>query len=138
MKKYVFLLCGALILLWIWGNSLLNASRSAAESQWVLDWVRATFSGMPGMQYLNMYTIRKLAHLAEYMILGFFLSLSSVALWKKNRIIWVILCGAIIAMVDECMQLFSPGRSSEVIDVIIDTVGVFVGTLLVWVWNKYK
>ena len=136
MKKYIYLFCSVLTILWIWGNSLQDAPHSSTESQWVLDWVRSSFSMVPGMDRLSMYAIRKAAHLTEYMALGFFLSLVSMIIWKKNKISWITFLGALIAIMDECIQLFSPGRSSQVSDVMIDTVGVFLGTLLVWVWRK--
>jgi hypothetical protein len=36
-----------------------------------------------------------------------------------------------IAILDEFIQRFSPGRSSQFSDVVIDTIGVVIGILLV-------
>ena len=40
------------------------------------------------------------------------------------------LCDKLTALTDETIQLFSPGRSSQVTDVWIDFAGVVTGTLL--------
>ena len=37
----------------------------------------------------------------------------------------------LIACLDEFIQLFSPGRSSQISDILIDTVGVVIGILVV-------
>ncbi|MDU2965720.1 MAG: VanZ family protein, partial [Veillonella sp.] len=39
--------------------------------------------------------------------------------------------GMLIACLDEFIQLFSPGRSSQFSDILIDTVGVVIGILVV-------
>ena len=47
----------------------------------------------------------------------------------------------LVASVDECIQLFSPGRSAEFKDVLIDTTGAGLGILFVAVltgiWNRF-
>ena len=43
---------------------------------------------------------------------------------------WPLLAGLMTALTDETIQLFSPGRSSQVTDVWIDFAGVVTGTLL--------
>ena len=43
---------------------------------------------------------------------------------------WPILGGLLTALTDETIQLFSPGRSSQVLDVWLDFVGVLAGLLV--------
>lgn len=85
MKKYVFLLMTAVLIAFIWGNSLQDATHSSVESRWVLDLVQSTFSVIPGISHVTMYEIRKAAHVTEYMALGFFLSLVLSALNRRGR-----------------------------------------------------
>ena len=85
MKKYVFLLMTAILIAFIWGNSLQDATHSSMESRWVLDLVQSTLSVIPGISHVTMYEIRKAAHVMEYMVLGFFLSLALSALNRRGR-----------------------------------------------------
>lgn len=84
MKKYVFLLMTAVLIAFIWGNSLQDATHSSVESRWVLDLAQSTFSMIPGISHVTMYEIRKAAHVTEYMALGFFLSLALSALNRRG------------------------------------------------------
>lgn len=137
MKKYVFLLMTAVLIAFIWGNSLQDATHSSVESRWVLDLVQSTFSVIPGISHVTMYEIRKVAHVTEYMALGFFLSLVLSALNRRGRVRDVVALGFLIACIDETLQLFSPGRSSQVSDVVIDTCGVILGLVTVLALRRW-
>ena len=68
--------------------------------------------------------LRKLAHLAEYAILG---SLLARALGRP----WLaILLGSFYAVSDEIHQTFVPGRVGAPLDWALDTVGVVAGVAL--------
>ena len=86
MKKYVFWLMTAVLIAFIWGNSLQDATHSSVESRWVLDLVQSTLSVIPGISHVTMYEIRKAAHVTEYMALGFFLSLDLSVLNRHDRL----------------------------------------------------
>ena len=78
--------------------------------------------------------VRKIAHFLLYSLGGFLIyNLIYIILRKygyiKNIII-SILCGVFYAITDEIHQLFVPGRSGEIRDVFIDTLGVIFGTLM--------
>lgn len=75
---------------------------------------------------------RKLAHYTLYTI-GGFLIINYIYTWDKptkNKIVCSILCGAIYAATDELHQYFVGGRSAQVTDVLIDTLGVITGILI--------
>ncbi|MBH1940303.1 VanZ family protein [Mobilitalea sibirica] len=79
--------------------------------------------------------IRKGAHFTEYMLLAITIAFP---LWKrKNRgyrlILFTIFFTAMYAASDEIHQLFVPGRSGEISDVIIDTAGATVGACLYYI-----
>lgn len=75
--------------------------------------------------------IRKLAHFSIYALVGVwimaFMSTFDMRLYKK----WVIsmLVGVTYAASDEFHQSFVPGRGPSIIDVGIDSLGVFTGIL---------
>lgn len=76
------------------------------------------------------HPIRKMAHATEYAVLGFLLAGSYADQEKKrSRIIGIpILLGSLYAVSDELHQLFVPGRSCELMDMLIDSSGVVIGT----------
>ncbi len=78
---------------------------------------------------------RKAAHIVEYLALGFLIRLCLESWFGyKPKWKWIAFAiGAAYAASDEIHQYFVPGRSCEVLDVLIDSLGVFLGVLLaVW------
>lgn len=73
--------------------------------------------------------IRKLAHLTIYMIGGILLinCVYTYATENKIAILSSSIIGVIYAASDELHQLFVNGRSGRLIDVAIDSIGVFIG-----------
>ena len=68
--------------------------------------------------------LRKLAHLAEYAVLG-------VLLYRAlRREPAAIALGSLYAVTDEVHQAFVSGRQGSPLDWLIDTVGVVAGALL--------
>lgn len=76
------------------------------------------------------FVIRKLAHFSEYTVLGIGLCGLMRVLVKRYWGIAAIVLGAVLASLDEFHQLFIPGRSAMVSDVVIDTCGVVVGSII--------
>src|SRR5206468_12539404 len=69
--------------------------------------------------------LRKLAHTAEYAVLGALL----VRAVHRSRVAFVL--GVLYAASDELHQTFVPGRHGSPVDVAIDSVGIAVG-IVVW------
>lgn len=137
MKKYVFLLMTVVVIAFIWGNSLQDAPHSSVESRWMLNLVQSVFWMIPEVSHITMYEIRKAAHVTEYMALGFSLSLVLGSFRGRGVAKDVVALGFLIACIDETLQLFSSGRSSQVTDVVIDTCGVILGLAVVFVLRKW-
>lgn len=73
--------------------------------------------------------VRKGAHVLEYAVLGL-LARGMLLARHRERGGAVMPAGLLVALVpvvDECIQLFVPGRSGRVEDVLIDLAGVSVG-----------
>lgn len=81
--------------------------------------------------------VRKTAHFTIYLILGTLtiLLLKEYDIENRKRIILAILICLLYATSDEIHQLFIPGRSGELKDVLIDTSGSALGILIT---NKIK
>ena len=81
--------------------------------------------------------IRKLAHVAEFAGLAFFIRLTLESWFGPSRktpkskklTLQALLGGFIYACSDEIHQIFVPGRSASLRDILIDTSGVILGVL---------
>lgn len=75
--------------------------------------------------------VRKSAHFIAYLILGI-LSLHAIEEEKDTKSTWFIkalLICVFYAMSDEFHQLYVPGRSGEIKDVLLDSTGSLVGII---------
>lgn len=72
------------------------------------------------------FYIRKSAHFTAYLLLGMFVLFALRQMRWKRLVIAVCIC-VLYAMSDEFHQLFVPGRSGEIRDVFIDSIGACVG-----------
>ncbi len=81
-----------------------------------------------GLQ-LSHLMVRKLGHLSEYMLLGFWAMLTLRVYTGRILafIAWPLLFGLGLAVADEFLQQFVAGRTSAVTDVVIDFGGVLLG-----------
>ena len=76
------------------------------------------------------FAIRKLAHFTIYAIGGFLIMNYTYMTEKtmKQKILYSIAVGGSYAITDEIHQFFVPGRSAQIFDVCIDTLGVITGS----------
>lgn len=118
----------------IFSNSMAVAEVSNQASGGVREWLRAVL-GRIGLQgaanLLTDHLVRKLAHFAEYMLLGFWLMLCLRVYTRRfiRHISWPVLFGLLTALADETIQLFSEGRSGQISDVWLDFGGMLAGLL---------
>lgn len=94
---------------------------------------------LPEVRQLQMarmidHPVRKAAHATEYAILGILL----FRVWKKRRYRMSLLTAACYAATDEIHQIFVPGRSGQITDVMIDTCGAAVGLLIVFLVGRIR
>jgi VanZ family protein len=77
------------------------------------------------------YFIRKNAHFFAYLFLGILTCLAvTKSLWQRPFFVAMIVC-VLYAISDECHQLFVPGRSGQLSDVILDSSGALLGIVLI-------
>ena len=132
--RVVFTLALAGCIWFIFSNSLAVAQVSSASSGRVLQLMQAALRrlGHPALaQRLTQHVVRKMAHFCEYMLEGFLLMLC-MRVYSRHPLRHItvpMLGGVLTALTDETIQLYSPGRSSQVTDVWLDSVGVLAGIL---------
>ena len=85
-------------------------------------------------KYINNYVViaRKTAHFTLYFLLGltFINFLKEFNIDDQKKIIYSIIFVFLYACSDEIHQLFINGRSAEILDVLIDTMGGTISTLI--------
>ena len=86
------------------------------------------------------YPIRKCAHASEYAVLGILLMLAwnSYMPDMKRGSLSMFAVGALYAASDEFHQLFVPGRSGRLTDVLIDLAGLLAGIFLIYILPKCR
>lgn len=75
------------------------------------------------------FYIRKIAHITEYLILGF-LMFNLLNQYSITKIYYAIGLSILYSCTDEFHQLFISGRSGSIRDVLIDSIGILIGTYL--------
>ena len=134
--RVVFTLALIGCIAFIFSNSMKITSVSSGR---VLQLLQAVLRrlGMPGLaQRLTMHIVRKMAHFCEYTLEGFLLMLCMRVYTRRyvRHISVPVLGGVLTAMADETIQIYSPGRSSQVTDVWLDSAGVLAGILIALVF----
>lgn len=132
-KRFLALLV-ALILVFIWGNSLLSKEVSGAISDFI-QYNIFGFSGGGTNGTVNSTPIRKLAHFMEFAVLGSALSL--IFYDKAKRYSAAFFLAAAAACTDETIQIFSH-RGNSMKDVLLDCCGAAFGILVVQAIAKRK
>lgn len=142
-RKIVFLILTICWLVLIFSFSARDADTSGQDSGRIGKLVGECF--VPGFQNWSKarqnqfveavdFPVRKTAHATEYAILGM-LVLGTVYDEKKSRghnFLFPWIFGTCYAATDEIHQLFVPGRSGQIRDVLIDSSGVLAGLLVIY------
>ena len=115
----------------IWSNSLQSIPESQAESQSVLEIIEPILEAFVGEGNVTENLVRKLAHFAEFALLGVELVLLLAATHKISlqNVINCMFASLLVAVIDETIQVYSQ-RGSQVTDVILDFTGALIGILL--------
>ena len=126
--RVVFTCCLVYSVFFIFSNSLEIAAISSDRSQQVRELINKV-AGMVGLGPFSLYTIRKLAHFTEFMIMGFWFMLCLRVYTRHfiRHVSWPLFFGLGTAVTDETIQLFVEGRGSSVKDVWIDFSGFVAG-----------
>jgi VanZ family protein len=103
-------------------------------------------SDLPNFGMMDLI-MKKGGHMFGYALLAaaIFHGINNGAAMKRSRFIFAIILAIAYAASDEWHQRFTPGRTSSVLDVFIDSAGAFLG-LTLWClarncfprWQKAK
>lgn len=126
--RIIFTIALAACILFIFHNSLEDSELSSARSQQIMALLNALLARVR-LGPVSEHAVRKLAHFAEFTLLGFLLMLCLRVYTARfvRHVSWPMLGGMTTALCDETLQYLSAGRSPEVKDIWIDTAGVLAG-----------
>jgi VanZ family protein len=130
----------ALTVLFIWGQSLLGRELSRLQSESVQGFLGSLLGERVYTTFLYR-NIRKVAHFAEYALLGMEWMGYRLSVRGSRRPTWWALCavGPAVAVCDELLQFVS-ARAPRVTDVLLDCGGYVCGAAAVfgvaWLWQR--
>lgn len=111
----------------IFSRSMQPAEMSNQESGKVLEMIQHFLP-----VDITMHQIRKAAHFLEFAVLGVLAQLMFGGLCRtwKGSVLFAVLAGLVIALLDETIQLFVLGRTGQVKDIWLDLSGAICGALI--------
>lgn len=141
MKKYLPWLPSIIIMVIIFLFSNKAAIESSKDSMWITDVILEVYETLWHRDMIGEtrnevsgileMIVRKTAHFMEYAVLAMAFS---YALWRQRvsklkKILLAVMLTILYAITDEVHQLFVPGRSGRVFDVLIDSIGAIIGAM---------
>lgn len=125
--KYIFVAVWMLVI-FLMSNEI--AGTSSSRSDEIVRTIQSLGVSVPSD--LLTFLVRKAAHIGAYFVLGILLFnlLKEYGLAVKKIIFISLAIAMLYACTDEIHQMFIPGRSGEVRDVLIDTAGAAVGVVV--------
>lgn len=131
-KRNAFIWLGAVLALVCiqWYFSGMDGTASQSQSDFLM-----TLLSIPLARPL-IVLVRKSAHFLMYMTQGICLYGSFSNLESPKPVLSALLCGILLASLDETHQYFVPGRSAQVIDVLVDSAGLVCGIFIFWIIQR--
>ena len=146
IKKYISLM---LLFLWMYFIFYMS-SKTASESSDISSGIcyRLCRIFVKGFDELSLaertamassisYLVRKTAHFIEYSILGVLSVFAARQFLAANHYIWSAAFSLLYAVSDEVHQLYVPGRSGQINDVLLDFTGITAGLFISWLAVSY-
>lgn len=134
MKKMLYLFLSLAVVVFIFGNSMMDAVDSNSESRFLTAFVQYVLNllGFHVPIAELHHAIRKIAHFTEFAMESFFVAktLEAFRVRRQTWLAYALLMGLLTAVIDENIQLYSIGRSGQVTDVLLDFSGTIAGIVV--------
>ena len=115
----------------IFYNSFQSADESTVRSTGLREAINSILRTLGIGWELTEHVIRKMAHFAEFFVLGALLSATALAYVPRPKILPTSLgVGIAVAVTDELIQSGSEGRSTQVSDMLLDVSAVLTAVLI--------
>lgn len=140
IRNYV-IVCGWALVIFTLSHQ--SAAVSSGQSGVIVGHLQ---QAMPGVSTAILtFLVRKSAHIIAYFVLGILMYRAlriSIRRWRARTVASLALLSCTLyAVTDEIHQLFVPGRSGELRDVMIDSIAALVGVgLCAWMmrWRALR
>ena len=142
--QWVVIVLALAINIFIIVNACLPSSQSTKESNWivepaktVINTIKADTINETNIGDFSSFIRKFVGHFSLFMVSGFLTTLSIKFIHydlKKKFWIFIIISsisGLFLAILTEFIQLFVPGRSGEVLDVLIDFSGYLIVVIII-------
>ena len=126
-----------LCIIFIFSNSLKDGAESSEQSSSVYELVNDVTDALGFKNHVSHALVRNLAHIAEFALLGVFLSLALALKLRVDRsyspsrtllkLIPALAVCTLTAVIDEFIQFGSEGRAPQVSDALLDILGAVIG-----------
>ena len=128
IKTLIQLIPAFLWMVLIFYFSSRTGQESSIQSNSIVNKILFLF-GLPNeFTHFLVILVRKTAHIIEYLILFLLIFFGILS----------FIISIIYASLDEFHQLFSQGRSAELRDILIDSIGILIGMILIQFLYQYK
>ena len=125
-------------------NSCLPGGPSTSESNWIVIPIKNLINAIKpntindgNIGYFSSFVRKFIGHFSLFMVGGFLTTLSVKFIYfDTTQKYWIFLIissitGIFLAFLTEFIQKFVPGRSGEISDVLIDSLGYLIGVFVI-------
>ena len=128
----------ALIFLFSHQPATESAEMSSGITRIISNIIKAIASNIDLNQESLHHIIRKCAHFTIYLILGLLVHNALIGnnISTLKRILLAFLICVLYAVSDEIHQIFIPGRSGQISDVLLDSSGGLLGILILHIFRR--
>ncbi len=131
-KRRIFTVITALFILFIFHNSMFSGPQSGSMSGYVTNLLNRILSAVSLPRQISDHVVRKAAHFVEYFLFGILVRITVRA--YRKPILKSVFAGLFfllfVPVLDELIQMFHVGRTSSVLDVLLDFSGGVAGMLV--------
>ena len=138
-KKIIawILVCIWLLVIFLFSSQ--TGSSSSELSNGIVTFLKDLFPFSFNQEFFSLL-IRKLAHFSEYFVLGI-LVCNLVKQYQnlgKKEYLWIFIFCFLYACSDEFHQMFVGGRSPQILDILIDSLGSLTGIFLIFYLKRIR
>lgn len=116
----------SLLMLWLIVVIFLSC-QSGNESGGLSHWIANNIFGIPGNEFHTI--LRTCAHFSVHFVLAILMYLATYYSYDNPRAFATII-GLLVAISDELLQFYIPGRYPELGDIAVNSAGILLGVLI--------
>lgn len=130
---WILPICFILIIFWFSSKPANVSDSQSLQIVYIIHAFLARINITSDIHFLN-FIVRKCAHFSEYTLLGILVTNANhkAPIHPKFPLLFLL-----IPVIDELIQYFTPGRSCQLSDMLLDGTGICFGIILFIIFIKY-